>query len=64
MEGGDIKFKFLEKKKWGGFSDILLSNLEKKLGEGVGSGEGSSKFSVLEKKKWAGFSDILFNVLV
>lgn len=41
----------------------MLSNLEKKLGEGAGSGEGSSKPSVPEKKKWAGPSDTLLNAL-
>lgn len=40
-----------------------MSNLEKKLGEGAGSGEGSSKPSVPEKKKWAGPSDTLLNAL-
>lgn len=63
MEGGDTKPKPPEKKKWGGPSDTLLSNLEKKLGEGAGSGEGSSKPSVPEKKKWAGPSDTLLNAL-
>lgn len=62
-EGGDTKPKPPEKKKWGGPSDTLLSNLEKKLGEGAGSGEGSSKPSVPEKKKWAGPSDTLLNAL-
>lgn len=62
-EGGDTKPKPPEKKKWGGPSDTLLNNLEKQLGDGAGSGEGSNKPPVPEKKKWAGPSDTLLNAL-
>lgn len=41
----------------------MLNNLEKQLGDGAGSGEGSNKPPVPEKKKWAGPSDTLLNAL-